>query len=207
MSRCLAPCVGQVDVETYAHTVAAVRQAIERDPGPVIDAVVSRIRTLADQERYEEAAAHRDRMAAFVRAAARTQRVAALARCREVVAARRTDEGGWETHVVRHGRLAAAGVVPPGVPPRAAIDVIVQGAETVTAPPPPTPGATVEETEKVLSWLSQPGVRLVEIDGEWSCPVAGAGARTDWLEQAYAADVDAPSEDRRGLRTTHRPPR
>ena len=65
-------------------------------------------------ERFEEAGVHRDRLAAFVRAAARTQRLTALTRCPEVVAARREDDGRWAVHVVRHGRLAAAGVIPPG---------------------------------------------------------------------------------------------
>ena len=61
---------------------------------------------------------HRDRLAAFVRAAARTQRLSALTRCPEVVAARREDDGRWAVHVVRFGRLAAAGVIPPGADAR-----------------------------------------------------------------------------------------
>ncbi|WP_422220316.1 hypothetical protein [Nostocoides sp.] len=38
----------------------------------------------------------------------------------------------------------------------------------------PAPAAFPEETEKVLRWLEEPGVRLVSVDGEWTCPVGGA---------------------------------
>ncbi len=186
MGRCVAPCVGAVDVPAYAVHVEALQAAITGDPRAVIDAVTRRIRILAEGARYEEASVHRDRMASFVRAAARTQRMSALAGCPELVAARRTDDGGWEAHVVRHGRLASAGVVPPGTPARAAIELLAASAETVDPPPPPRPAATVEETERILSWLEQPGVRLVELTGEWSCPVAGAQAHTAWMETAYA---------------------
>ena len=130
---------------------------------------------LAADERFEEAGVHRDRLAAFVRAAARTQRLAALTRCPEVVAARREDDGRWAVHVVRHGRLAAAGVIPSGADAHA-----VRRRACATRPrrslpgPGPVPAATAEETERVLRWLESPGVRLVEVEGEWTCPVSGA---------------------------------
>ncbi len=206
MARCVAPCVGAVDMDAYAAHVEALRAAITSDPRNVIDAVVRRIQVLSDATRFEEATVHRDRMAAFVRAAARTQRMSALASCPEIIAARRTDDGGWEAHVIRHGRLASAGVVPPGTPARAAIDLIAASAETVEPPPPPRPAATAEETERILSWLEQPGVRLVELAGEWTCPVGGAQGHTAWLDTAYASRHGVvPCEDTRRLRPLHRP--
>ena len=125
-------------------------------------------------ERFEEATAHRNRMTSFLRAAARSQRLRALTSCPEVVAARRNDAGGWEVHVVRHGRLAAAGVIPAGASARDWVDSLRASAETVLPGPGPTPAATAEESERMLHWLEQPGVRLVHIDGVWSCPVDGA---------------------------------
>jgi DNA polymerase-3 subunit epsilon len=97
-----------------------------------------------------------------------------LSGCPEVVAARREDDGRWAVHVVRHGRLAAAGVIPSGADAVAYVEQLRAGAETVRTAPGPVPAATVEETEKVLAWLEQPGVRLVDVLGEWVCPVAGA---------------------------------
>ena len=48
------------------------------------------------------------------------------------------------------------------------------GAETVVPGPGPLPAATAEEVEVVLRWLESDGVRLVHVEGEWSCPVDGA---------------------------------
>ena len=38
----------------------------------------------------------------------------------------------------------------------------------------PAPSASVEETERLLRWLESDGVRLVHVDGEWSCPIVSA---------------------------------
>lgn len=182
MGRCLAPCTGAISPPSYAEEVDRVRAAIERDPGEVVRALDRRMRRLAEAERFEEAATHRDRLRTYLRAAARGQRLAMLAACPQLVAARRHDSGGWEVHVVRHGRLAGAGRVSAGVPPVPAIDRIVTMAETVTPAPWPAPAAIPEETERVATWLERPGVRLVDLEGEWSCPIAGAGghlARAD----------------------------
>ena len=113
MGRCLSPCDGSTDASTYAAIVRQLRDTLLRSPHEVVEAINQRMTALADRERFEEAGIHRDRLATFVRAAARTQRLSALTRCQEIVAARREDSGRWSVHVVRHGRLAAAGVIPP----------------------------------------------------------------------------------------------
>ncbi len=129
---------------------------------------------LSAQERYEEAGAHRDRLTAMVRGTARSQRLQGLTGCAEVVAARRADDGRWEVHVVRRGRLAAAGVIPPGASARDWVLDLRATAETVLPGPGPAPAATPDETEVVLRWLESPGVRLVHVEGAWTCPLAGA---------------------------------
>ena len=52
---------------------------------------------------------------------------------------------------------------------------------------PPCPAATPEESEKILRWLESPGVRIVEIDGAWTCPVGGAAAVRAELEPLETA--------------------
>ena len=52
----------------------------------------------------------------------------------------------------------------------------------VTAAPAPAPAATAEEAEKILRWLETPGVRIVDLDGQWTCPVGGAAAARAELE-------------------------
>jgi DNA polymerase-3 subunit epsilon len=163
---------------------------------------------LAGVERYEDAAVHRDRLLAFVAAAARSQRLLMLAGCAELVAARPRADGGWEIHVVRYGRLAAAGVAPRGAAPRPYVDALVRTGETVRGGPGPTPAATAEEMERILAWLDSPGVRLVELDGVWACPAYGAERARALLSAASDARARAdPLRDRRGLRPVHQPVR
>ncbi|MDT4887882.1 hypothetical protein FQZ97_1243740 [compost metagenome] len=80
--------------------------------------------------------------------------------------------------MVRHGRLAAAGVIPAGTEAVAYVEGLRASAETVLPTIGPTPAATAEESEQILRWLESPGVRLVEVVGEWACPVQGAGRHT-----------------------------
>ena len=174
LGRCLSPCDGSVDVTTYAAVVRALRDTLLRRPDEVVETINARMNALAVAERFEEAGTQRDRLASFVRVAARTERLGSLASCAEVVAARRRDDGRWEAHVVRHGRLAAAGTIPGGVDARTWVDALRAGAETVPPAPGPVPAASAAESEKLLRWLELPGVRLVDVDGRWTCPVAGA---------------------------------
>ena len=132
-----------------------------------------RMDALVVDERFEEAGRFRDRLSAFLRGAARSQRLTALTRCPEVVAARKED-GRWMVHVVRHGRLAAAGVIPPGADASLWVLDLRATADTVLPGPGPLPASTAEETELILRWLESDGVRLVHVEGEWSCPVGGA---------------------------------
>jgi len=208
MGRCNAPCDGTESRGEYAAHVQAAATAMSGDCRELVDRLLLRIALLAEQERYEEAAAHRDRLAAFVRVAGRMQRLATLNRCAHMVAARPADGGGWEIVVVRHGRLAGSGVVPPAQPPRTEIAALVATAEAVVPRPGPLPAATAEETECLLRWLEQPGTRLVELDGAWCSPAHGAGSVQRWLAAALdARAVGAPSDDRRRLRPVHQPAR
>ena len=206
MGRCLSPCDGSVDPATYAAVVRQLRDSLVRRPDEVVEAINQRMETLATDERFEEAGVHRDRLAAFVRAAARTQRLTALTRLPELVAARREDNGRWAVHVVRHGRLAAAGVIPAGSEAQQYVTELRAAAETVATAAGPVPAATAEETERILRWLESPGIRLVDVDGEWTCPIAGATrhlALHDAVNQSRLTLV--PFDDRRAVSPVHQP--
>ncbi|MGI8334076.1 DEDD exonuclease domain-containing protein [Actinomadura scrupuli] len=189
LGRCGAPCEGRESTDGYARHVASARSLMEGDARPVVAAARTRIERLAGQLRFEEAATQRDRLAAFIRAAARCQRLVALARCAQLVAARPGFAGGWEVAVVRRGRLAASGVIPPGAQPRPYVDALIATAETVLDGTAERPllAATPEESECILRWLEVPGARLVELDGVWSCPAHGAEGMRAWIERGYAA--------------------
>jgi len=208
MGRCLSPCDGSADEAAYDTVVRQLRDTLLHRPDEVIDAVTERMSALAAAERFEEAGVHRDRLAAFLRAASRTQRLSALSRCAEVVAGRRRDDGRWEVHVIRRGRLAAAGTMPPGGDAHAYVRQLCASAETVLPAPGPVPAASAEESELVLRWLESPGIRLIDIDGEWTCPVAGATrhlALHDAVEESRRTLV--PFDERRDLAPVHQPVR
>jgi DNA polymerase-3 subunit epsilon len=205
MGRCNAPCEGRESVDEYAVHSAAARAAMHQDVRPVVQALGHRIGRLADAERFEDAAVHRDRLAAFVRASARLQRLAALTRCDEVVAARRVDDGGWEVVVVRRGRLVGTGVAAPGSDPWAVVGSVRAAAEDVAPGPGPLPAASAEESECILRWLEQPGTRLVDIDGEWASPLHGAGGVRSWANATDEVGEGAWLRRRPDLRTVHQP--
>jgi DNA polymerase-3 subunit epsilon len=164
------------------------------------------MQSLSSTERYEEASVLRDRLAAFVRATARTQRLSALTQLPQLVAARQQEDRSWEIHVVRYGRLAAAAVMRGGVSAPDFVATVVAGAETVPAGLGPAPAASASETECALRWLEQPGVRLVQIEGTWCSPVSGAGGRLATHDAAESARTSlVPFDERRSLRTVHQP--
>ncbi len=193
LDRCGAPCDGSESLEAYAVHVDRLQLAVLADPGDLVDRLDRRLGRLAEQQRYEEAAAVRDRITALVRAAARWQRVTALTAVAELVAARPAALGGWELAVVRGGRLAATAVAARGVDP-----YVVLGAARLTADAGAGP-ATSEESEIVLRWLERPGTRLVASSEPWCSPARGAGRLRRWLgETDRSAD---PFADTRGLGT------
>jgi DNA polymerase-3 subunit epsilon len=208
MGKCLSPCNGSVDAEEYSAVVGQLRESLLTGPDEVVGSLTRRMTSLAAAERYEDATSYRDRLSSFLRGVARTQRLKALTRCPEVVAARKEPDG-WAVHVVRHGRLVAAGVIPPGAHAGDWVAQLRVGAETVRPGPGPTPAASAEETEKILRWLESDGIRLVHVEGEWTCPVGGATKHLAVHDAVARSREDlVPFDDRRdhgSMRTVHQP--
>lgn len=205
LGRCLSPCDQSVSVKIYTDLTMQVRAALLASPDTVITAIGDRMTTLASSERFEEAGSLRDRLATFLRGAARTQRLTSLASCPEIVAARRENDR-WSVHVIRHGRLAGAGVIPGGADAGEYVEVLRSAAESVPAPSDSFPSATAEESERILRWLESPGTRIVRIEGDWTCPVSGAAkhlARYDAADRSRADLI--PSDESRRISTRHAP--
>src|SRR4029077_13348168 len=154
-------------------------------------AVLAHIADLAERNRYETAARLRDHAAAAIDVLWRAQRLRALMAVSELVAARADGNGGWHLAVIRHGRLAAAGVARRGVPPSPLSDAICLGAQAVLPPEAPLGGALVEETGLIARWLAQPGVRIVRADPGYASPVGAAGRLAGWAASARSARVAA----------------
>ena len=176
------------------------------DPRPLTEPLLRKVARLSDAGRYEQAATVRDRLARSPGPARGCSGWPALTSVEHLVAARPDGSGGWELAVVRHGRLVAAGRGRPAAPPSGRTwPALVATAESVLPGVGPLPCATAEETERILRWLEEPGTRLVELTGTWSCPAHGAGGLGELLD--YRADAADPTGDRRRIRPIPRPAR
>ena len=111
----------------------------------------------------------RDRLAALLRGASRAHRLREVTAEPEIVAAAPHDDG-WEMHVIRHGRLAAAGVWDRQSDYRPWLQTLLATAESVQPGPDPLGAATIEETEILRHWLLSDGVRIVA--GQWKSVLA-----------------------------------
>ncbi|QYN16901.1 DEDD exonuclease domain-containing protein [Amycolatopsis sp. DSM 110486] len=186
LGRCGAPCAGRQSVDDYSPAVTAARDLISGDDGRPLKIAAAQLDRLSEGRHYEQAARHRDELADLVRSVGRSHRQAALADIAELIAANPDGNGGWELSVIRHGRLASAGVARRGVPPMPVVEHLVAAAETVLPGEGPLRGASGEEVTVLLRWLARPGVRLVRTTRPWAEPTAVAGWR-GWLDLAAGA--------------------
>lgn len=170
MGRCSSPCDGTISREQYGEVVERVRLALSVDARPAVRAMRVRLTRLVAEQRFEEAETIRRRLETLAHTGLRFHRVRSIAACPEIVAAQRVGED-WEIHVIRFGRLAAAGVSTPRDAPQSVARAVLGTAETVLRPVGPLPAAGIEETERIADWLEQPGVRLIEITGDWMWPL------------------------------------
>jgi DNA polymerase-3 subunit epsilon len=187
LARCAAPCAGRQTVEEYEPSVSSFIGLVAGRLLEPLHVLEHRLRTHSAAERFEQAGFDRDRLTVLVRALDRGQRLAALATVPEMVAARPDGNGGWEFAVVRHGRLASAGVARRGVPPMPVVDALAASAETVLPGEGPLRGAPAEEVAIVLRWLDKPGTRMVRCSQPWTEPARAAASWRGWLSKADEA--------------------
>ncbi len=168
LGRCAAPCTGALSPESYATIAGAARGALLGLDGVVERQGRDRMTALARDQRYEQAATWRDRVDAAQRAVASASALRAFGQVPQLVAAS-PRPGGWDVHVVRHGRLAAATFCPVGADAWRVLETAVAAAEEVARPCPPATSALVAESRLLLRWLEQ--ARLLDIEGRWCQPV------------------------------------
>ncbi len=176
LGKCLAPCTSAVDHLEYDALVERVRSAMSGAVEPVASAVHERMRELADQSRFEDAALWRDRLAHFVQASVRTHQLMMLADIEQVVAAKLTSAGGWEVHCIRYGALAGAATIMAGVDPLPVVAAMIAAADVIPAPKAGALAALTEEAEAILAWLGGDFVRLVRTSAPLALPIGCGGA-------------------------------
>ncbi len=176
LGTCRAPCDGSQSRPDYLELVASAHAVLTGVAvGTVVEPVLVRMAALSAQQRYEDAARWRERLTILLRGLDRAHALRQLSSMRELVAARPRPDNGWDVHVLRFGRLAAAGTIPPGRDPRPVVDALVATAEQ---PAVDGPGAAVrlpEETLLLHRWLLRDGVRLVRSDGPLLSPTQAPG--------------------------------
>ncbi|PWH05863.1 DEDD exnuclease domain-containing protein [Brachybacterium endophyticum] len=171
---------------------ARIRALMLEDPSALVAHAAGRMRSHVRGHRYEDAARIRGVAETFLEAAARAQRLRALASCPMLVAARpaepdRNPGGGWELLAVRRGRHVGTAIVPRGMDPVPVAHELARRGELVEdLPAGPLCHGHHQESELLLSWLSGEGMRIVQVEGTWSVP---ARARFDpqTLQAAFAA--------------------
>ena len=182
MKKCGAPCVGKESVDSYSSHVLTTRISLHHDATSILNSINQRMKELAHQERFEEAAELRNRLSSFIRGTARGQRIRSLTRVPHLIAALPISPQQWEFVVIRHGRLAGSAhgnssnyrdVIESLTLTE---DVVVDNGEIL-------PASHHEEVEVLLRYLSHDGIRLVDIQGEWCMPTFGSGAARENLER------------------------
>jgi DNA polymerase-3 subunit epsilon len=173
LGTCPAPCTASGNTSAYDDLVQGAQQAMAGNARAVIEACSGRMAELSEAGRFEDAAGWRDRLAAYLHASVRTQRLAMLAANPEILAAQQTPEGGWEIHCIRFGSLAGAVTVDRGVDPRPALDALRRSADHVTSTRTLATSGLAEEADAISAWLE--GARLVEAAVPLSLPVACGG--------------------------------
>jgi len=132
------PCSGATDATDYAAVVDLVARGITGEPRLLLEPLEQRMHSLAEQDRYEEAALTRDRLRALTRALARQRMADALRHAGRLV----LDSPDGSLEIV-HGRLLL---------PEDAGDTSAFG-----SPPGPGPAARheIDELLALARWLTQ----------------------------------------------------
>jgi len=174
VSHC--PCSGDVSPSDYQHTVDLAVRGLRGEPSLLFAPLIARMAQLASAERFEEAAATRDRAAALSAALRRTQRLDQLRRAERLVL-----HIANSTVELRHGFLTAIGEPAEPFAPRF---VGNPGSTVLHLDPPPmgessiggsshiTPKHHADELLAVASWLERNATKatLLGAEGEWSTP-------------------------------------
>ena len=171
INRCAAPCIGNQSVASYSEITSKYKNLLEVDFRDFYEVANSKMVELSLDEKFEEAINVRDKYAYLNRAASRIERLNSIAKLPELVVAKPIGEH-WEFASIKFGRLAATNVSTATTSVATALETLDLISEQV-----PNSGflqqVNYEEVELILNYLSEPGIRLVRIEGEYSFATFG----------------------------------
>ena len=168
MKRCIAPCMTGGATVGYEEIVADTNSILSGNSREVSSQLMDKIRDLVQSEKFEDAAAIRDRMHALEDGIYRSSRLREISSIPLIIAAQQNAIGGWDIHALSHGRFAAGIVAPPGQDPKPYVLKLKASLPADVRLP-----TLISEIELVLKWLSNGVTRLVEIsEGHtWMHPI------------------------------------
>jgi DNA polymerase III subunit epsilon len=164
------PCAGEVDEGAYLTVVDHVRRGLTGEPRLLLDPLADRIAALASQQRFEEAAAVRDRAAALSDAITRTRRFDALRATGHL----RLELPGGHQAELEHGILRSS--TAPGALPGTAGPIgrgLVDEPPAVGPPGTPLPPEAAHELLATAGFLDRYAgrVRITDLSGRWASPL------------------------------------
>jgi DNA polymerase-3 subunit epsilon len=168
MHRCLAPCDGRVGPERYEELVRSLVSSLST-PGGLLGTLEARMRDLAEQERFEEAALARDRLRALAEALARSRIDGWLLRTDDLVL---RDAEGHRFRLRRGGLIRDAGDGPLGAP---------------------CPRERADELSALRAWVARNEVRVESTAEPIAEPVSGGAELHRLLGALRARDRTAGS--------------
>jgi DNA polymerase-3 subunit epsilon len=168
MKRCIAPCMTGGDTVGYEEIVADANSILSGNSREVSSQLMEKIRDLVRNEKFEDAAAIRDRMHSLEDGIYRSSRLREITSIPLIIAAQQNAIGGWDIHALSHGRFAAGIVAPPGEDPKPYVLKLKASLPTDVRLP-----TLISEIELVLKWLSNGVTRMVEISAghTWMHPI------------------------------------
>jgi DNA polymerase-3 subunit epsilon len=175
LGRCLGPCTGTVAPDAYAAVVARLETALDGDPEPLLGPLRRRMAAYAAAQRYEQAAAARDRLEGLTRALAEGRRTVALAAAAQVVL-ERPHPAGREVTVIRRGQLAAVAIL--GAGEQDGVERLLATASPAEPFEGPPPRHLVDEVQLVTRWLEgvAGAAELLAVSGLLASPAVGGAA-------------------------------
>jgi DNA polymerase-3 subunit epsilon len=169
MGRCTAPCDGRIHPERYGELVRSLVSSLS-EPAELLDALGERIRRLAEERRFEEAALARDRLRALAEALWRFRADRWLLSPEELVL---RDDSGARFRLRRGGLVRNDDDDPLGTP---------------------CPRDRADELSVLRAWLAGHPVRLESTDEPLAEPVAGGLALRSLLDRLRGAARDGPTD-------------
>jgi DNA polymerase III subunit epsilon len=178
IGSCRAPCRGGANADAYTDAVEAARAWLDGRPAGVPqERVRARMRRLAGERRYEQAASARDQLAALERGQRVLARLRRAATRSGFVLAPDVDPRFVQAFACAGGRVVARRRLPRAGDGRLEAEALVAAlAHGLRAPPAPFSPAHADQARIVAATLARPsaGVRAVAVDRG---TLAQAGAR------------------------------